>query len=659
MTEKEILEVKDHHYNENIISESSALGEYGHEINVRKDSMLERDIVKEDIHDVKCLKSEYNESIQEVDSNLKSETNILDFLIKDSGSSMPDLHEPAIAIVEAGEKHLPVGDENNTENQKDGDTKHLNTESMSMTVSSVTSDTVSPVETPETEHAKGFYEVNPGHYPDESLKMESSTLSASGETISPIETPEHEHTRGFYEVNPVIRFSPSEEFDDKFDDNFASDSKMEALNAELQGTFLQNIAIGKISSPVDSPSDYNVTENYKINPLIPDITIEEDIDSKSDVFDIADLDSIGLTKDEKFIEMTTNLVTSVINGAIKYVVDMKQVSDIEKDRLSQVVSKTESLDTVSRLTTKSHTQNMADAQHKAVCDYEATNITIQDTSEIIPYPIDSDSDDSAGSSTTTEGSYRIINSRDTSPLNTPDTSAVEDFSNVQRDTGVKVEEDDIGWLESKRNKVTDDMRKLDDAKNTEELTTGSKNKEDSETDSTVEVVRADIMIESDQVNNNVEEVKQKADSNVMVIGETVDISESSSDSSDYMKQHKSEYTTRKQIFMTSAGRMSISIDSVADHISDPDQMYMVTEHDTIQEETHAEVGYILARTHSIIGHADETLARLNDAAIARLRDLADATICEDIDVVCDSSSWPSEVELPAGPVVSCMLSGMH
>ena len=514
--------------------------------------------------------------------------------------------------------------------------------------SSGISETISPVETPEHEHAKGFYEVNPESSQEKTFNMQSSDMSLSPETISPVETPEHEQVGGFHEVNPVVSFTSSDMLDNELGDTTEGEVKEEDLNAQLQGTVLQNIAIGKISSPVDNPSEYNISENYKINPMIPDITIEEDVDVKSEVFDITDL---GLTKDEKFIEMTTNLVQNVINGAIKYIVDMKQTSVVEKDTLSQYVVREEYLDPVSQVKTSVNRHEISMFEQDVIdnVSLEAVHTNhITDRSEIEPYPADSDSDESVESSTTTEGSYRIINSHDTSPLNTPDTSTVEDFVGAQKDTTVGVVQEHTEKTEIEGSEVKA-VGESNDSECSEKKVV-PQSEEERDILEILDAVNADTLASS--VRSDSSEENGKA-SNCTDTGEVAEISASSSDSSDYVKKHKVEYTTRKQIFMTSAGRMSISIDSIADPLSDPDQPYMMTEHDTIHEETHAEVGYIIARAHSIIGHADETLARLSDATIARLKELADAAVSnsedvdvvmlDDMDVVCDSSLLLSKV----------------
>ena len=544
-------------------------------------------------------------------------------------------------------------------------------------------ETISPVETPEHDHSKGFYEVNPESSQEKTFNMQSSDMSLSPETISPVETPEHEHVDGFHEVNPVISFTSSDTLDNELGDTTEGEVKEEDLNAQLQGTVLQNIALGKISSPVDNPSEYNISENYKINPMIPDITIEEDVDVKSDVFDLADL---GLTRDEKFIEMTTNLVQNVINGAIKYIVDMKQTNVVEKDTLSQYVVREEYLDPVSQVKTSvnSHEVTMDEQELIDNVNLEAVHTNhIIDRSEFAAYPADSDSDESVESSTTTEGSYRIINSRDTSPLNTPDTSAIEDFVGAQKDTTVGAVQEHTIKTEIEGTEVMAEGKSNESECSEKKVVPQSE--EERDILDILDAVNADTLASSVRSDSSEEDGKA---SNCTDTGEVAEISASSSDSSDYVKKHKVEYTTRKQIFMTSAGRMSISIDSIADPLSDPDQPYMMTEHDTIHEETHAEVGYIIARAHSIIGHADETLARLSDSTIARLKELADAAVSnskdvdvvmfDDMDVVCDSSLLLSKVVtcLPSSTVnalkfqtlyflfskkmwVTCIRAGIH
>ena len=530
-------------------------------------------------------------------------------------------------------------------NPESSQEKTFNMQSSDMSLSP---ETISLVETPEHEHAKGFYKVNPESSEEKTFNMQSSDMSLSPETISPVETPEHEHVEGYYEVRPVISFTSSDTLDNELGDTTEGESKEEDLNAQLQGTVLQNIAIGKISSPVDNPSEYNISENYKINPMIPDITIEEDVDVKSEVFDFADL---GLTKDEKFIEMTTNLVQNVINGAIKYIVDMKQTNVVEKDTLSQYVVREEYLDPVSQVKTSVNRHEITMDEQVVIdnSNLEAVHTNhITDSTEIEPYPADSDSDESVESSTTTEGSYRIINSRDTSPLNTPDTSTIEDFVGAQKDATVGAVQEHTIKTEIEGTEVMAVGESNESECSEKKIVPQSE--EERDILEILDAVNADTLASSVRSDSSEEDGKA---SNCTDTGEVAEISASSSDSSDYVKKHKVEYTTRKQIFMTSAGRMSISIDSIADPLSDPDQPYMMTEHDTIHEETHAEVGYIIARAHSIIGHADETLARLSDATIARLKELADAAVSnsedvdvvmlDDMDVVCDSSLLLSKV----------------
>ena len=553
-----------------------------------------------------------------------------------------------ISLVETPEhEHAKGFYEVNPESSQD---KSLNMQSSGI------SEPISPVETPEHEHASGFYEVNPEPLQDQSLSMQSSDMSLSPETVSPVETPEHEHVGVFYEVKPVISFTSSDTLDNELGDTTEGEVKEEDLNAQLQGTVLQNIAIGKISSPVDNPSEYNISENYKINPMIPDITIEEDVDVKSEVFDLADL---GLTKDEKFIEMTTNLVQNVINGAIKYIVDMKQTNVVEKDTLSQYVVREEYLDPVAQVKTSVNRHEITMDEQVVIDNFNLEAVCknhITDSSEIVPYPADSDSDESVESSTTTEGSYRIINSRDTSPLNTPDTSTIEDFVGAQKDTTVGVVQEHTKETQIEGTEVMA-VGESNESECSEKKVV-PQSEEERDILEILDAVNADTLASSVRSDSSEEDGRA---SNCTDTGAVAEISASSSDSSDYVKKHKVEYTTRKQIFMTSAGRMSISIDSIADPLSDPEQPYMMTEHDTIHEETHAEVGYIIARAHSIIGHADETLARLSDATIARLKELADAAVSnsedvdvvmlDDMDVVCDSSLLLSKV-------VTCLPSSM-
>ena len=598
----------------------------------------------------------------------------------------------SVSLVETSENEHATGF--HEVNPQNGELiESFNVESSAMSMSAITNDTISPVETPENEHAKGFYQVNPEKLSDNFLNLESSAMTVSNETISPIETPEHEHASGFYEVNPVINVSTcdtKEDVDDNFVEEYKTQSENEKLHAELKGTVLQNIDIGKVSSPVESPLEDNIAGTYQINPMIPDITVEEvtveDNDVKSDVFDMTDAYS-GVVIDEKFKEMTSNLVESVITGAIQIVVNMKQTG-------SGVLGQTENEQ-------KSHVDEVSsekDAKNVTASDemYVQTNIefnenfkagysnsetiesdTLQgsynietaneeipiETTKETPYPADSDSDDSAGSSTTTEGSYRISNSRDTSPLNTPEnTSSLEDYISNQRHKnsagGKEERECQKNVIDQARN--DDELRELSDITFEKQKRNELQNVHGTITTQNVEEISSsDIGLINDNANENNHDIegtsKQQNNFTAMDIGDSVEISEFSSEESDYLKEHKSEYTTRKQIFMTSAGRMSISIDSVMDPPSDLDQSYMVSEketiheeHDTVQEDTRAEVNYIIARARSIVGHADETLARLSDATIARLRqmahvDIVDDTCLAELDVAYDFSSVLCEV----------------
>ena len=525
-------------------------------------------------------------------------------------------------------------------NPETDDKECLEIDSSVMTISAVTSETISPIETPENEHAKGFYEVNPEHSSADDIRQECRVISVGAEMTSSVETPEKETSTGFYEVNPVISVSASET-KDVFDDNFESDLERAEIGVELQGTVLQNIDIGKISSPVESPNEENIAEGYKINPMIPEILIEEDPDSKLDVFDSE------FTKDDKFIELTSSLVESVINGAIEVIVNMKQSHVVEKDSSAS--------GNIDRKEINMEMENIINGHGESSLSEEpvegsyisdtAKDGILKDTSNIISYPVDSDSDDSAGSSTTTEGSYRIMNSRDSSPLNTPEnTSTLEDFISNQSDSNIPQTKDSES--ETKQLQQSSNVGERHGTKHVKQ-DFDSENNEICNVNEVVDSTSSNIVKSSDDTVND--GTKQVDEPKFMDIGDSIDVSESVSEDTDYMKQHKSEYTTRKQIFMTSAGRMSISIDSVADPpLSDPDQSATVMEHDTIHEETHAEVGYIIARARSIVGHADETLARLSDATIARLRDMAtlevsDVACLEELDVVCDYKFVLSEV----------------
>ena len=554
--------------------------------------------------------------------------------------------------------------------------------SSAMNVSAITTETVSPVETPENEHAKGFYEVNPEKELDNLLDLESSAMIVSTETISPVETPEYEHARGFYEVNPVISVSvmdTKDELDDNLVEENRTQSENDKLHAELTETVLQNIDIGQISSPVESPLDDHMAGNYQINPMIPDITIDEvifeDAEVKSDVIDLSNAGSGGV-RDEKFKELTSNLVNSVINGAIQIVVNMKQTGSVA---LNQIETEQKSIENVlhmdeasiekdlenvtesDKMFVKSSFEidemviaensnretNKSNVLHDSDNMETANDEILIETNKETLYPEDSDSDDSAGSSTTTEGSYRIINSRDTSPLNTPEnTSSLEEFISNQRDKSSAERELQKSKVVKAEN---DDLRDFNDTKNTAQERNVSQNVHENITTQNVGEISGSNNDEANERNRNdtEHETKEKTEYNVMDIGDSVVFSEISSEESDYMKEHKLEYKTRKQIFMTSAGRMSISIDSVMDPPSDPDQSYIATEketiheeRDTVQEDARAEVNYIIARAQSIVGHADETLARLSDATIARLREMAHAAIVDDasladLDVVYD------------------------
>lgn len=63
--------------------------------------------------------------------------------------------------------------------------------------------------------------------------------------------------------------------------------------------------------------------------------------------------------------------------------------------------------------------------------------------------------------------------------------------------------------------------------------------------------------------------------------------------------------------MTTAGRISIATDYQAE--SDDDQQMALTE-DSIAEESRHQVGEILARAQSVVGHADAELACSADTA---------------------------------------------
>ena len=522
-------------------------------------------------------------------------------------------------------------------NPETDDKECLEIDSSVMTISAVTSETISPVETPENEHAKGFYEVNPEHSSTDDIRQECGVISVGAEMTSSVETPEKETSTGFYEVNPVISVSASDT-KNVFDDKFENDLERAEIGVELQGTVLQNIDIGKISSPVESPNEENIAEGYKINPMIPEILIEEDPDSKLDVFDSE------FTKDDKFIELTSSLVESVISGAIEVIVNMKQSHVVEKDSSAS--------DNIDRKEINMEMENIINGHGESSLSEEpvegsyisdtAKDGISKDTSNIISYPVDSDSDDSAGSSTTTEGSYRIMNSRDSSPLNTPEnTSTLEDFISNQSDSNIlQTKDSESGTKQRQQSSNVGERHGTKHVKQDFDY----ENNEICNVHEVMESTSSNIVKSSDDTVND--GTKQVDEPKFMDIGDSVDVSESVSEDTDYMKQHKSEYTTRKQIFMTSAGRMSISIDSVADpSLSDPDQSATVMEHDTIHEETHAEVGYIIARARSIVGHADETLARLSDATIARLRDMevSDVACLEELDVVCDYKFVLSEV----------------
>ena len=679
--------------NGNEIQEENASESYLHEVSNRLVTQvlenLQQDIMNENTlrgeSNVSLLESEFDSS-KEIDSGLndvdsqngESFENLL------TGSSAMNTPECAIKTQESTMNTLQSA--MNTEESAMNTTESaINTLESSMINSAITAETVSPIDTPEDEHAKGFYEVNPEKQSDNLLDLQTSDIIVSAETVSPVETPEeehatgfyevnpekqpetvetseHEHVTGFYEVNPVINV-PVNDTNDELDKNLVGEKEIESesdkLHAELTGAVLQNIDIGQISSPIASPLQDNIAGKYQINPMIPDITIDEvmfeDSVDKSDVFHAPDV-GYGVVKEDKFKEMTSNLVESVINGAIQIVVNMKQSGTSARNQ-SEILDRSEEK-LLCQNDTSVEGNRIESGSEKAKSDFlqesnymEPANddILIEANKEL--YPVDSDSDDSAGSSTTTEGSYRISNSRDTSPLNTPEnTLSLEEFISSQRDKSTIG--GDLKTSAIVKAKADGESRAFSDTKhekqerNMSQNKYGNKNTESLEQESSLHDKSMNYD-ENDKNRNDTESKSKENEYNTMDIGDSVVVSEISSEESDYMKEHKSEYKTRKQIFMTSAGRMSISIDSVMDPPSDPDQPYTVSERDTIheerdiaQEDSRAEVNHIIARAQSIVGHADETLARLSDATIARLREIAhvalvDDACMEELDVVYD------------------------
>ena len=333
--------------------------------------------------------------------------------------------------------------------------------------STLTIETVSPVETPENEHAAGFYEVNPevtdmersmntnlgdnitGFYEVNADHSKMTESDLTQESASPEQTPMEEHSTGFNEVNsesvhvdktPEISVSMTESFETETSD-IEGNLGFYEMNSEIQGTVLQNIEIGDAFSPAESPNDEVIGISYQINPMIPDlltegnVEIEENNKSQISLFESFDNTKTNFAEEANNTEavlfsMADGLVNEAIKGAFETVYEIKghEDADIVKE--------------------------IADAM-------------IEDKS------LES-SDESDVSSTTTEGSYRI----NCSPVMTPESESVLEEHVKQMKTN------EVYVIEESVNEDFEDENDLDKTEVTKEsyLTSFSEESEKAVTD---------------------------------------------------------------------------------------------------------------------------------------------------------------------------------
>lgn len=216
----------------------------------------------------------------------------------------------------------------------------------------------------------------------------------------------------------------------------SAEERFYEMNVEIQnveGTMLQNIAIGNAFSPIDSPSEEVFNLEYEINPMVPDLSSDSSVEDDSEIRSkpfvrFSDVNEKEI--DEKVEQMADALVETALVEAIDSLQKQEVKDSLEINRIEEIAENV-----------SLHDEIEDNGKYLKLAD-ELVNEAIKSAIEIVqdmklkedePYIVyemasamreDSDSSDSESSSTTTEGSYRIVNSVDMSPAVSPDREGV-------------------------------------------------------------------------------------------------------------------------------------------------------------------------------------------------------------------------------------------
>lgn len=98
--------------------------------------------------------------------------------------------------------------------------------------------------------------------------------------------------------------------------------------------------------------------------------------------------------------------------------------------------------------------------------------------------------------------------------------------------------------------------------------------------------------------------------NANISGNSEDESPTTTDNMETENYQKTSWQERKEVYMTSAGRISISLDCSEVNITAPLSDRKSSNFDPIQEESTEQVGRLIARADSLIGHVDAEILAL-------------------------------------------------
>ncbi|XP_052785753.1 uncharacterized protein LOC128221254 [Mya arenaria] len=213
----------------------------------------------------------------------------------------------------------------------------------------------------------------------------------------------------------------------------------QALDAEIQGTVLQNIEKGNAFSPIESPSEEVFDIGYEINPMIPDVKPEsgyeeDDEDDDEDKRMIMPKPFVRFADDERGINefnhealegIADDLVSVAFRDALGEFKSAEPVEELSVERNDKSTENVEEqinkvADTMVNEAIASATEIYLEMKQTEQIEEEITDAM----NDIVP-TLEDESSDSDASSTTTEGSYRINISEDISPVLSPDKDVTE------------------------------------------------------------------------------------------------------------------------------------------------------------------------------------------------------------------------------------------